>query len=79
MANKPSYSSARKARGTATMSIEPMPEKKSFSDDNLEQGYGAGGANGFSDKPAKPGAGIVPELKATPKMALQPPDKLSKT
>jgi hypothetical protein len=79
MANKPSYKAARKARGTATMSIEPMPEKKSFSDDNLEQGYGAGGANNVSTGNAKSGGSIGVESNATPKMALQPPDKLSKT
>jgi hypothetical protein len=78
MANKPSYSAARKARGTATMTIEPMPEKKSFSDDNLEKGYGEGGANNVSTDSAKPGGSISPELKATPSMH-HDPMTLSKT
>lgn len=40
MANKPSYSAARKARGTATMSIEPMPDKpSSFTDKDTQTRY----------------------------------------
>lgn len=40
MADKPSYNQARKARGTATMSIEPMPDKPtSFTDKDTQTRY----------------------------------------
>ena len=69
MANKPGYSEARKARGTATMSIEPMPAKpKTFTDKNLELGFGAGGANNFNTSNPKSGGSVKPEDKATPTM-----------
>jgi hypothetical protein len=54
-------------RGTATMTIEPMPPKpKTFTDKNLELGYGIGGANGFATRGAKPGGTISPQLKVAP-------------
>lgn len=72
MADKPTYKQARKARGTATMTIEPMPAKpKTFTDKNLELGYGVGGANNVNPGVAKPGESIKPEDKATP--AMKPP------
>jgi hypothetical protein len=60
MADKPSYKQARKARGTATMTIEPMP-KTSFLDKNLEPKDEP--PKGFTMSPgtAKPGGSISPE------------------
>lgn len=58
-------------KGNASIgAIEPLvPTKpKSFTDKNLDLGYGVGGANGFSTKNAKPGGSIKPQLNATPKM-----------
>jgi hypothetical protein len=53
-----------------SMTIEPMPSApKSFTDRNLEQGYGAGGANNYSTGNAKKGGSISPELNATPQMS----------
>ena len=67
---QPSYKLAHDARkGTATMTIEPMPAKpNTFSDDNLEPGYGEGGANGVTTGSAKPGGSISSESNATSKM-----------
>ena len=65
--------------GKTSMSIEAMPAKpKTFSDDNLEQGYGVGGANNVSTGGAKPGGSIKPESNATPKMNLVDPNRLVK-
>lgn len=55
MANKPSYSQAHKMRkGTATMTVEPMP--KTFSDTELEP----------PKKSGDPTTGISSEPNATP-------------
>jgi hypothetical protein len=44
-----------------SMSIEPMPTKpRTFTDRNLERGYGEGGANNVSTSNAKPGGSISP-------------------
>ena len=76
MANKPGYSEARKARGTATMTIEPMDKPKTFTDKNLELGYGVGGANNVKTDNAKPGDSI----KAEPNVAKpHPADNLIKS
>jgi hypothetical protein len=71
--SKAPYSMAHEARkhGEATMTIEAAPEKpKTFTDKNLEPGYGEGGANNVSPGLAKPGGSIKPEINATPKMKL---------
>jgi hypothetical protein len=62
MANKPSYSQARKRRGTATMTIEPAP--KTFTDKNLDPQLSPGGAEKVSKDNAAPGGSISPELNA---------------
>lgn len=60
-------------RGTATITVEPMPAKpRTFTDKNLEPGFGAGGANGVATQGAKPGGTIRPEINATPKMKPTP-------
>lgn len=42
-----------------SMTIEPMPSApKTFTDRNLERGYGEGGANNVSTSNAKPGGSI---------------------
>jgi hypothetical protein len=71
--SKAPYSMAHQARkhGEATMTIEAAPEKpKTFTDKNLEPGYGEGGANNVSPGLAKPGGSIKPEINASPKMKL---------
>lgn len=40
------------------MTIEPMP--KTFTDRNLERGYGEGGANDVTTRSAKPGGSMSP-------------------
>lgn len=73
---KAPYSMAHEARkhGEATMTIEAAPAKpvapKTFTDKNLEPGYGEGGANNVSTGSAKPGGTIKPEINATPKMKM---------
>lgn len=48
-------------RYTSSMTIEPMPAApKTFSDNNLDLGYGVGGANNYSTKNAKSGGSISP-------------------
>lgn len=45
------------------MWIEPMPSKpapKTFTDRNLERGYGEGGANNYKTDNAKPGGSMSP-------------------
>lgn len=43
------------------MTIEPMPAKpKTFTDKNLDQGYGVGGANNYKTDNAKPGGSMSP-------------------
>jgi hypothetical protein len=61
MANKPSYSHARKARGTATMTIEPAP-KTSFLDKNLEPHDEPPKGFTMGHDTAKPGGSISPEM-----------------
>lgn len=71
--SKTPYSLAHQARkhGEATMSIEAAPAKPTtFTDKNLEPGYGEGGANNVSPGVAKPGGSIKPEINATPNMKL---------
>lgn len=52
-----------------SMSIEAAPAKpKTFSDNNLDLGYGLGGANNVSTENAKSGGSIKAEDNATPKM-----------
>lgn len=73
--------SSAKPRGNASIgAIEPLvPAKpKTFTDKNLEPGYGAGGANGFSTRGAKPGGTIRPQINATPKMKTASSDGISK-
>lgn len=57
MADKPSYKSARKARGTATMTIEPAAPT-SFTDKSLPSPYQEAHSSGSisSEENAKPGA-----------------------
>ncbi len=60
MADKPSYKMAREARGTATMTIEPMP-KTSFTDENLDsQATGDLKGNKVSSDSAAPGGSTSP-------------------
>lgn len=67
--SKPGKAVAPAKKGTASMTIEAMPAKpKTFTDKNLESGFGAGGANGVSTQGAKSGGSIKPEMNATPKM-----------
>ncbi len=49
-------------RGTASMTIEPMP--KTFTDKNLDRGFGAGGANNVTTRGAKPNGSGSPIPKA---------------
>jgi hypothetical protein len=63
MANKPSYSAARKLRGTGTMTIEPAP-KTTFTDKNLDPRSEPAEGNQISKGNAAPGASISPELNA---------------
>jgi hypothetical protein len=77
--SKPGSGVSKKAspavkRGSATITVEPMPVKpKTFTDKNLEPGFGVGGANGVKTQGAKPGGTIRPEINATPKMKLPTP------
>jgi hypothetical protein len=63
MADKPSYKMARDARGTATMSIEPMP-KTSFTDKNLDGSDVPSGGEKISSDPATAGGSISPSPNA---------------
>ena len=49
-------------QGHADMWIEPAPAKpappKTFTDKNLERGYGEGGANNVTTRGAKPGGSM---------------------
>jgi hypothetical protein len=48
-------------KNNSYMTIEPAPPKpKTFTDQNLERGYGEGGANNVTTKGAKPGGTIGP-------------------
>lgn len=59
------------------MTIEPMPPKpKTFTDQNLDLGYGVGGANNVTTRNAKPGGSVSPNQNATPKMNVAGADKL---
>ena len=73
MADKPTYNQARKARGTATMSIEPMPDKPtSFTDKDTQTRYLP------QDIPAKGGT-LSPEPNANASEAVQHLRDVSKT
>lgn len=67
---KAPYSMAHEARkhGETSMTIEAAPATppapKTFTDKNLELGYGEGGANNVSSGLAKPGGSISPNPKA---------------
>jgi len=69
-----------KPKGNASIgAIEPMPAKpKTFTDKNLEPGYGEGGANNVTTRGAKPGGTIRLTPNATPKMK-PPVSSVSKT
>ena len=72
-------SAAPKGTPKTSMTIEPMPAKpKTFTDKNLEPGFGVGGANNFTTRGATTGGTIKPELNATPKMKM-PVSGISKT
>lgn len=59
--------------------IDPMPAKpKTFTDKNLDRGYGEGGANNVTGRGAAAGGTIKPEINATPKMK-PPVSAISKT
>jgi hypothetical protein len=55
-------------KGNASIgAIDPMPAKpKTFTDKNLEPGFGEGGANNVKTQGAKPGGTIRPEINAKP-------------
>jgi hypothetical protein len=53
------------------MTVEAMPAKpKTFTDKNLEPGFGVGGANNVKTQNAKPGGTVSPQSNATPKMKM---------
>jgi hypothetical protein len=61
-------------RGTATMTIEPMPAKpKTFTDKNLDGRSVPAAGNQTIAPNAKPGGSIRPQINATPKMKLPVP------
>ncbi len=57
-------------KGNASIgAIEALPAKpKTFTDKNLDRGFGEGGANNVTTKGAAPSGSIKPEINATPKM-----------
>ena len=79
MAEKPSYKLARDERkGEGSMTIEGAVDKTepTFTDKNLDLGYGVGGANNVTTQDAKPGGSISSESNAArPK----PTQNLTKT
>lgn len=68
---KPGIGAKPARKGTGTIgAIDPLPAKpKTFTDKNLEQGFGVGGANNVTTRGAKPGGSIAPELNATPQIS----------
>lgn len=57
-------------KGNASIgAIEALPAKpKTFTDKNLDRGFGEGGANNVTTRGAAPSGSIKPEINATPKM-----------
>lgn len=68
MADKPSYRSARKARGTADMTIEPMP-KTTFTDKNLDPRMEPADPEKITGDNAKSG-GSISLMPNAPKQAI---------
>jgi hypothetical protein len=60
-------------KNNSYMTIEPAPTKpRTFTDRNLERGYGEGGANNVSTGNAKPGGTIGPIQRSSSIKRTQP-------